>query len=256
MKTIVCITLILYILSSIAFLLRLKSDKPAKVSITLAMLGWVFNLILLAIRAKITSGLPVRNGYDFLVIFTFLTVSMYLIYLLYVGNNAAKRAGGPVMIIAALLFLAVFLFTPAQSSVPTPLAPALKSPWLTIHVLTAAIAYSGFALAAGLAIVHLANTTHGRSVYQVVRLSFAFLSLSIVFGAVWAEQAWGSYWSWDPKETWALITWIIYGAYLHLSHKAGWQGKPANLLAFAGFIIVLFTFFGVNYLFNGMHSYS
>jgi len=89
-----------------------------------------------------------------------------------------------------------------------------------------------------------------------VTFGFAALSLSIVLGAVWAEQAWSRYWSWDPKETWALITWIIYAAYLHLHRQEKWRGRNANIIVITGFILVLFTFFGVNYLLTGLHSYA
>lgn len=82
------------------------------------------------------------------------------------------------------------------------------------------------------------------------------LSLTIVLGAIWAEQAWGSYWTWDPKETWALVTWLIYALYLHLQRRLKWKGKTASIMVVAGFILVLFTFFGVNYLLPGLHSYA
>lgn len=164
------------------------------------------------------------------------------------------------MLIASLLLLFIVIYMPDQYKELTPLMPALKSPWLSIHVITAAIAYAGFTLAAGLSLVHLlrANQTEDieKSIYQVVAAGFAMLSLSIVFGAIWAEQAWGSYWSWDPKETWALITWIIYALYLHLYKKREWKGKNVTILVIAGFVLVLFSFFGVNYLLMGLHSYA
>ena len=82
------------------------------------------------------------------------------------------------------------------------------------------------------------------------------MSLSIVLGAIWAEQAWGSYWSWDPKEDWALITWIIYAVYLHLHQRRVWRGEKASWMVIVGFVLVLFTLFGVNYLLSGLHSYA
>jgi cytochrome c-type biogenesis protein CcsB len=82
------------------------------------------------------------------------------------------------------------------------------------------------------------------------------LTVTIVLGAIWAEQAWGRYWSWDPKEIWALITWIIYAIYLHLHRQRAWKGQKANMMVISGFIIVLFTYFGVNFLLSGLHSYN
>jgi len=93
-------------------------------------------------------------------------------------------------------------------------------------------------------------------IYRIIMAAFSLLSLSIVFGAIWAEQAWGSYWTWYPKETWALITWIIYALYLHLHKKRDWQGKNLCLVVVMGYLLVLFTFFGVSYFLPGLHSYA
>ena len=92
--------------------------------------------------------------------------------------------------------------------------------------------------------------------YRAVSLGFLFLTFVIISGAIWAEHAWGSYWSWDPKETWALITWFIYAIYLHLRISKGWKGKSAALFAVIGFICVIFTYIGVNTLLPGIHSYA
>ena len=92
--------------------------------------------------------------------------------------------------------------------------------------------------------------------YNTVVVGFIFLSLLIITGAVWAEEAWGHWWSWDPKETWALITWLIYAAYLHLHRKPAWRGHKGCYLAIIGFICVLFTFLGVSFFLPGLHSYA
>ena len=92
--------------------------------------------------------------------------------------------------------------------------------------------------------------------YRTVSLGFLFLTLVIVTGAIWAERAWGRYWSWDPKETWSLITWIIYALYLHVRLNRGWKGKKAAWFAVIGFLCVVFTYIGVNTLIPGIHSYA
>jgi cytochrome c-type biogenesis protein CcsB len=92
--------------------------------------------------------------------------------------------------------------------------------------------------------------------YKIIGLGMPFLTLCIVTGAFWAEKAWGSYWSWDPKETWSLITWLIYAGYLHVRLIGNWRGKKAIYLAIAGFLAVIFTFLGVNLLLPGLHSYA
>ena len=146
-----------------------------------------------------------------------------------------------------------------------PLMPALKSNWLLIHVLTCFVGYAAFALAFGAALLFLWQSRRGKTsapaldldrlIYQAVSLGFLFLTLGIVTGAVWADQAWGRYWSWDPKETWSLITWFIYAGLLHARLVKGWQGRRIAWLAVLGFAAVLFTYFGVSFLLPGLHSY-
>ncbi|HNR14850.1 MAG TPA: cytochrome c biogenesis protein CcsA, partial [Thermodesulfobacteriota bacterium] len=92
--------------------------------------------------------------------------------------------------------------------------------------------------------------------YKAIAIGFPMLTLGIITGAAWANYAWGSYWSWDPKETWSLITWFVYATFLHARVVRGWKGKRAAVLSIIGFIAVLFTYFGVNYLLSGLHSYA
>jgi cytochrome c-type biogenesis protein CcsB len=147
-----------------------------------------------------------------------------------------------------------------------PLMPALKSNWLLIHVVTAFLGYAAFALAFGTAILYLFQERRPRPslpplpaldslIYRTTVLGFLLLTLGIATGAVWAESAWGRYWSWDPKETWSLITWFIYAALLHARLLKGWHGRRIAWLAVLGFMAVLFTYFGVSFLLTGLHSY-
>jgi ABC-type transport system involved in cytochrome c biogenesis, permease component len=253
--------LIAYIAGTILYFAgnRIQNTWALKTSFGLAITGGILNILVLIYRGWLTGRLPLSNGYEFIMTFTCITALMYVIYEIKSGN---ARAGGTVMLITSLLILSVVGLMRDELGSSNPLMPALKSPWLTFHVLTAAVAYSGFALAAGLAIIQLrsieltADESTDESIYRIVAISFTSLSLSIVLGGAWAEQAWGSYWSWDPKETWALITWIVYAVYLHLHRQSGWKGKPAKIMVIAGFVIVLFTFFGVNYFMSGLHSYA
>lgn len=222
-----------------------------------AVTGCMLNLLLLVLRGIITGRLPLNNGSEFLLSFICITVGLYLGLAM---RRQLKGVGGPVMLMAAIFILIVLLVMRGQLTEISPLMPALKSPWLSIHVLTAALAYAGFTLAAGLAAKQLfrggGTGIIDNPIYRIIAASFVMLSLSIVFGAVWAEQVWGNYWTWDPKETWALVTWIIYALYLHLHRKQSWQGKYACLVVMAGYLLVLFTFFGVNFLLPGLHSYA
>lgn len=248
----VYVSLIFFTAASAAYLAGAKTRRSIRAAFAFSVLGLFGNLLALSLQTLAVGRLPLASGFEFLLIFVFVSV---LVNLVYENRSPENASGGVVMLIAALLTLSAAALMPDHQS-PGYLVPALKSPWLTVHVLTAAAAYGGFTLAAGLAFVQLKHQNQDDPVPRVVGLSFAFLSLSILLGAIWAEQAWGSYWSWDPKETWALITWIVYATYLHLHFQKEWRGRPANLIVIAGFVFVLFTFFGVNYLMSGLHSYA
>jgi ABC-type transport system involved in cytochrome c biogenesis permease subunit len=145
-----------------------------------------------------------------------------------------------------------------------PLIPALQSNWLHIHVFTCFIAYAAFAVSF---LAGLFSIFNWKSVmppeerleelnYRSVMVGFPMLSAGILTGAVWAHYAWGSYWSWDPKETWSLITWIFYALFLHARFARGWKGRRIALLSIIGFASVIFTYFGVNFILSGLHSYG
>jgi len=155
---------------------------------------------------------------------------------------------------AALLFGAAALLDKTAH----PLMPALRSDWLIVHVLSSMAAYAAFALAAaaaGWALVKRQSEVFDDFLLRLTKTGFAFLTLGIITGSVWADTAWGAWWSWDPKETWSLITWLAYAAALHL-RKNGVRGVKFAALLPACFALVLFTYFGVNFLLSGMHSYG
>ncbi|MGE5543349.1 MAG: cytochrome c biogenesis protein CcsA [Bacillota bacterium] len=233
-----------------------SKDFLFKYALMLTAAGCVLHFILLVMRTGLTGMLPITNGLEFLLSFTWITVLMFLL-LSY--RYRIKAAGSVVMLISALMILLLIILMNGSLDAVSPLMPALKSPWLTVHVVTAVIAYSAFTLAAGLAVIQFFPVGQGvKDDYTnlLVRGGFALLSLSIVLGAIWAEQAWGKYWSWDPKETWALITWLIYAIYLHLYRSREWSATYARWMVIGGFLLVMFTFFGVNYLLPGLHSYA
>ncbi|MCP4022489.1 MAG: c-type cytochrome biogenesis protein CcsB, partial [Desulfobacteraceae bacterium] len=173
-----------------------------------------------------------------------------------------------------LIFLAIAYasFTPNISNKISPLIPALKSNWLIAHVITCFLGYAGFAIAFGLSIVYFVKPDNPRPdsflsklpswdmidelTYQMIIFGFLFLTIGIITGSVWANSAWGTYWTWDPKETWSLITWFVYAIFLHLRLMRGWYGKKLAWVSIIGFMAVLFTYFGVNYVLSGLHSYG
>jgi len=253
----VFVSLMLYTSASLCFLLgSITNGKTiTKMAYLMSIAGSFSNLFALAVRYVLTGRLPLNNGAEFLLSFAWITMILFLVH---ATRSKSKNAGGIVTLIVTLLIGSILVMTPNQLSVVRPLVPALKSPWLTVHVMTAVFAYSGFALAFGIAlmeIIHKRSET-GEGAYRIVGTSFVILTATIIFGAIWAEQVWGRYWSWDPKETWALITWIIYAVYLHLYRQTKLKWRFANFMIVAGFIIVLFTYYGVNYLLPGLHSYS
>ncbi|MBW1798470.1 MAG: c-type cytochrome biogenesis protein CcsB [Deltaproteobacteria bacterium] len=177
------------------------------------------------------------------------------------------------LIFFAWTIILLYLFSPNIRSHIQPLIPALKSNWLISHVITCFFGYAAFGLSFGLSIMYLLKRLDNddrKNIflklipqkgildelnYQMVVIGFLMLTLGIITGSVWAYSAWGSYWSWDPKETWSLITWLIYASVLHSRMVRGWKGKKIAILCFIGFSCVMFTYFGVNYL-AGLHSYA
>lgn len=171
--------------------------------------------------------------------------------------------------------LALLLISALSSREITPLLPALQSVWLPIHGGVSLVAYGFLSLAfcGGLMYLMLERELKKKrfgyiferfpSLESLDQLNnhcltagFVFLTLGIVTGSIWARQAWGAYWQWDPKETWSLITWLIYLVQLHQRFTVGWRGKKAAVMAVIGFVSVVFTLWGVTYLLGGIHSYA
>jgi len=212
---------------------------------------------------------PLSNLYESLIFFAWTIVFLYLLIEWRTKNRTLGVFATPI----AFLAMAYASYSPTISSRIQPLVPALKSNWLIAHVLTCFFGYAAFGLAFGLSLMYLlkrrekpeGSTVFIRIIpessilddmnYQMVVIGFLLLTLGIITGSVWAHSAWGSYWSWDPKETWSLITWLVYAALLHSRMVRGWRGNRLALLSIIGFSCVLFTYFGVNYL-AGLHSYA
>jgi cytochrome c-type biogenesis protein CcsB len=225
-----------------------------------AWLGLLFLTASLAIRAYVVGHGPFSNMYEFSVAFGWGVLATYL----YFERRYQQRALGLVALPVTLLLLLYATTIPATAE---PLVPALQNNLLlTTHVAVAIVAYGGFAVAFAAAVLYLiASATGTRRLprlelldeisYRAVVVGFPFLTLVIVLGAVWANVAWGRYWNWDPKETASLVTWLIYGAYLHARVVRGWRGSRAAWLLVGGFAATLFTYFG-NLFFGGLHSYS
>jgi cytochrome c-type biogenesis protein CcsB len=212
---------------------------------------------------------PLSNLYESLIFFAWTIVFLYCL----VEWRTKNRSIGAFATPLAFLAMAYASYSPGINSRIQPLVPALKSNWLIAHVITCFFGYAAFGLAFGLSLMYFLKKLDkpekkniflriipGTSVlddlsYQMVVIGFLLLTLGIITGSVWAHSAWGSYWSWDPKETWSLITWLVYAALLHSRMVRGWRGNKLAALCIVGFSCVLFTYFGVNYL-AGLHSYA
>ena len=166
--------------------------------------------------------------------------------------------------LVSLFFMGYASLSPSVQKTIQPLVPALQSNWLHIHVITCFLAYAAFAISFIAALLYLVKG-RGEAAprenldeinYRSIIVGFPMLSAGILTGAVWAHYAWGSYWSWDPKETWSLITWIVYALYLHARVVKGWKGKRIAMVSIVGFLSVIFTYFGVNFILSGLHSYA
>ncbi|PIE71258.1 MAG: c-type cytochrome biogenesis protein CcsB [Deltaproteobacteria bacterium] len=211
---------------------------------------------------------PLSNMYESLVFFALVLTLIYLV----VEFRFRQPFVG--LLVSPLPFIAMaYASLPHVGKEIKPLIPALKSNWLITHVITCFLGYAGFSVAFAIGILYLiragspAQTGAGDNIrlpsmdaldelmHQLVAFGFIFLTLGIITGAIWANSAWSRYWSWDPKETWALITWFVYAIMLHVRLVRGWQGRRIAVFSIVGFAAVLFTYFGVNYL-PGLHSYG
>jgi cytochrome c-type biogenesis protein CcsB len=214
---------------------------------------------------------PLSNLYESLVFASWAIMLLYLI----LEYRTRQRSLGVFPSLFAFLAMAYASFSTSVDSKIQPLLPALKSNWLIAHVVTCFLGYAAFAVATGISILFLLKKsqtvgTNPNAVlamipetrqldelnYQLILFGFLWLSLGIITGSVWANSAWGTYWSWDPKETWSLITWFVYAAMLHARTMQGWRGNRVAWLSLVGFACVLFTYFGVNFLLSGLHSYA
>lgn len=253
MNSVLKLAIGLYITGLIFYTLNGISHRKIFYSLARLALIWglISNAACIILRWLVTGYIPLTNMYESMVFFGLVIALVYLVFdLLYKAENVG--------IIATCLAILALSYASFSDSSIRPLIPALQSSWLTIHVITTFIGYAGFGCSFASSIVYLVskNELYGVVSYKSVAFGFLFLTIGIITGAVWADMAWGSYWSWDPKETWALITWLIYAAYIHIRIMRKIKGKVTAWLSILGFLAVLFTYLGVSYLLSGLHSYT
>ncbi|MFA5354175.1 MAG: c-type cytochrome biogenesis protein CcsB [Thermodesulfovibrionales bacterium] len=242
--------------------------ESSRLMLVLAGIGFLVHTFTIVLRYVDAGHLPITSMHE--------ASSFYAwcIMLIFFYLELKYKIG----IMGSFILPLVFVFMLSSSILPReiqPLSPVLQSYWMAIHTFFAFMGNASFAVAAGTGLMYLIQEHYLKSKhlgglfrrlpslqvldeinYRLITLGFPLLTLAIITGAFWAESAWGSYWRWDPKETWSLITWFIYALVLHARLTAGWRGRRAAILSIVGFVAVLFTFYGVNLLLKSMHVFS
>jgi cytochrome c-type biogenesis protein CcsB len=262
--------MVVYVAAFVISIWRLHSNNLflTRWNVRILCLGWLLHTAGFFVRWRATYLLgynyfPVANRYESLVFYGWCIALAWLILQRWVSNPGI--AAGMQFFAASVTAWAGLFQTHGRDI--DPLMPALQSNWLLFHVVTCFFAYAAFTAAAFIALhflyrilrnPDLNSSETDNLLYRCVSIGFFMLTLGILSGSAWAQKAWGRYWGWDPKEVWSLITWIIYALFLHLRVARGWRAKKLALLAVVGFLAMLFTFLGVNYLpfLSGLHSYA
>lgn len=273
------VTMVTYMVSTCIFFAFLASRAKAVglAGSYAALFGFLVQTAAIGMRWKESydqghGHAPLSNLFESVVFFAWTIVLIFLV----IDFKYRYRAIGFFVMPFALFGMAW-----AQLSLDSniePLVPALQSNWLTYHVITCFLGYAAFAVACGISIMYLireqmekggGNAQAGGLLsmfpsikvlddlnYKAIMVGFPLLTLGIVTGAAWANYAWGTYWSWDPKETWSLIVWFVYAAFLHARITRGWVGRRAAILSVIGFAATIFCYLGVNLFLSGLHSYG
>jgi ABC-type transport system involved in cytochrome c biogenesis permease subunit len=258
-STIAFFALVAALAVQVIFLLK-KSSEPDPFSHFLVLGSALLLIANLIERSVQINFVAVTNTFESLVFFAAAICLVLFVYRLVAGAKTFPIVlfGGTIL---SVILLAVASSPIAPKDVVPPV-PALQSAWLVLHVTMAFIGESFFVVGFIAAILYLAakddavKASIDRVMYISIIIGYPiFTAGALIFGAIWAQFAWGSYWSWDPKETWALITWLTYTAFLHTRFVKKWRGKVSAILSIAGFVFTIFTYFGVNFLLAGLHSY-
>lgn len=264
------LTMLAYLLATVLYLVAMFSRR--------SQTGWICRWVLLAgvllhagsfaVRHSSAGGTPVTSLHESLSFFAWCLILLFLLLDLRFRLSVMGAFASPM----ALLLMIGSAISPG---VVVPLDPMLRTWLFPVHITFAFLGNAAFALSFGAGVMYLIQDRMLKSkrftgIYRMLPsldtldkvnytcLSFGFplMTLGIISGAVWANTVWGTYWSWDPKETWALITWFVYAALLHGRMTVGWRGRKAAIFSIVGFMLLLFSFLGINLLVNGQHTFE
>ncbi|MFN2518065.1 MAG: c-type cytochrome biogenesis protein CcsB [Jatrophihabitantaceae bacterium] len=254
------------------------ADRIGRFALVLTVLGVLVHAASVAVRAIAVDAVPWSNMYEFASVAGLVGVISFVALMWRLPQ--IRHLGGFILLpVIVTMFLAgTVLYSQAQ-----PLVPALQSYWLAIHVTLVSVAEGALMTSAVLTVLFLvrqrydrvseqpgatvggltafgaklpAAATLDKAAYRIVAFSFPLYTVAVICGAIWAEAAWGRYWGWDPKETWAFIVWVVYACYLHARATAGWKGRAAAWVNLTGFFAITFNFLIVNIVVSGLHSYA
>ncbi len=266
---------VLFFLSTLFYWISLfsRSESGAAIGSKLCWSAVILGLTGMLIRwyeSYLIGGdvghIPISNLYEVFILFAIITA---LFYLYYEQHYQTRQMGAFVLtvIAASVTFLCWYTVSRDAAEIQ-PLVPALQSWWMKIHVPANFIGYGTFSVAAMVATAYLLKSNGilvdrlpslevlDDVMYKSISVGFAFFTVATILGALWAAEAWGGYWSWDPKETWALIVWLNYAGWLHMRLMNGLRGQIAAWWALIGLLITTFAFLGVNMVLSGLHSYG
>jgi cytochrome c-type biogenesis protein CcsB len=252
-----------------------KPGPWVRAALAATFAGLAAHMAGLICRGLAVHRLPWGDMYEFTVALTFVAVVFFL------GLMIKYRAYYLGLFVIGAVVIALGLAQTVIYTAAGPLVPALQSYWLSIHVTSITLAVGTYFVAAVLGIVYLFAERHARRVadgraaagdgimgrlpapevldrlaYRTVMFAFPLWTFGIIAGAIWADQAWGRYWGWDPTETWAFITWVVYACFLHARSTVGWRGRKAAVIQLIGFCCLLFNMIGVSLFITGLHSYA
>lgn len=254
----------------IAYLISSNHDTGRRLTICLRITV-VIHTILIVFRTVEGMRPPFQNLYETLSWFAWFANATYLY-----AQSRWREVHLPGFIVSGIAMAACLYSLFTRSPVIAPLPPALQSPWYEAHVITAFLAYAVFVVSFSVEVCYVRFKTPAeecpgifgyidedfhRWTHRLVLFGFPFLTFAVFSGAAWANDAWGRYWSWDPKETWSLITWTVYAVYLHVKAIGKWKDTPASVINVLGFICMIMTFLGVNWLVKlfgipSLHAYA